>query len=1399
MKHYDDFTNLYSLSKTLRFELKPVGKDGKPLSDEDAEMMLKEIREQDKKIKKAYTALKPVMDQIHENIINDSLKSEEAKKISFSAYLDEYKKGKEKNLENIEKSLREKIGSTFENTANEFAKKVGKEEKEKNKKSKKEEKDKPILKEKGIKCLTEAGILKYIEKEIHKLVPDENQRKEFLDTKETIDSKGKKQVERSGHLETFKGFFTYFTGYNQNRENYYEYKKEASTAVATRIVHENLPKFCDNIIQFSSDKEIKDKKMRQIVIIPSRKNEYLNAYQYLKDANRNTQIKDAKTNTMRETHPIEEKIFDIKYFSECLAQSEIEEYNRVIGDYNLLINLYNQAKGNDPNFRKLPQFKTLYKQIGCGKNKALFFELKYDTIDEQQQAREIAAESLSVQGILELVSNAGIKYFQKKTDNIDLTTINTFTKWLKQSEHWDGVYWSKSAVDKVSNQYLANWHDIKDRIQYILENGDKEQKEILNPVASFDKKREEQLKIHDVVELSGLFDILDQGIAEGWSKFFFKESILEDRKSLIDEKLSPSQNLINLICADIEDFAKEFLEQSESISKVTDYKNETNILEIKDWLDKAKSVLWSMKYFEVKESKVKGHPINTDLANMLTALLHADDADWFGWYDAVRNYLTKKPQDDAKKNKLKLNFFNPNLLGGWSDGEEKNKGAVLLKNGHKHYVGLLIDRNIFDTKKKNISIYNSSNKDTGRLILRNIAFKTLAGKGFNGMFKVKYGDIGKTNPLEAVQKLQEFIKSYIIKKDKITYAQKYPSLKSVLEKKYNDKKIFDKEIQEILRDCYENDFTPIDWNTVLKFVEEKKMYLFEVYSKDFSTTKGDKSNNSNLNLQTIYWQNVFQENSTIQLCGGGEIFFREKATDKKIVHPANELIYRRSDGQTASKFKHDIIKDKRFTAEKYSFHIPIKINYQAPVSGIREGRPNPPAFNAVQQAVNNHFTQADDIQFLGIDRGEKHLIYYSLVNAKGEIQKQGDLDVIKNKDYLKEINEAAKIRRQKQENWQQKGNISNLKDGYISLVVHEIIEKMKDENGKFKPTFIVLEDLNSGFKRGRQKFEQQVYQKFELALAKKLNFVVDKKAPMGEIGSVAKALQLTPPITNYQDIEGKKQIGIMLYTRANYTSVTDPVTGWRKTIYLKTGSEGFIKEKILEAFTEISVDEHGDYFFQYKDRNTEKIWTLWSSKNGKPLERYRAKRSKDKNKYEVESIDVKEILDKLFADFNKNDSLIKQLREDKELLKVNEHTAWESLRFVIDTLQQIRNSGDTNKKQENKFFGADESKNQDDNFLLSPIRNESGEHFDSRIFEKQKDPKLPKDADANGAYNIARKGIIMYEHIKQWVVEGKEKSDLDLFISDEEWDLWTVDREQWKQKLKVFASQKAKKENAKRS
>jgi len=1325
---FKEFINQYPVSKTLRFELLPIGQDGKRLEAKDAAKLLAKILEQDRKIKDAYVALKPVMDKIHEEVINESLASEEAKKMDFSEYLDKYKQ--KKDIQSEEESLRGKIVKTYNTGAQSIKAKSGN-----------DSKGKPVLKKEGVKCLMEAGILKYVQKVISELK----------------DEKEKKELE--AHLETFKKFFTYFSGYNQNRENYYA-KEEKATAVATRIVHDNLPKFCDNCIQFSDGKVQKKKKKKSDTAEESvtRKDEYLNAYQYLKNANRITQIKDAETKKMIEAYPVDEKMFEMTKFSEHLSQAGIEEYNRIIGHYNLLINLYNQASKDEVGFKKLLPFKTLYKQIGCGEKKALFYALKYDT-RQQQDAKEKTNETLNLEETLIKISEIGEKYFKNSSEATDVITIHGFVNWLKQTEDWDGIYWSKTAVDKISDIYFANWYLIKDRLK-----GNK-------ACVYIDKNKEVQ--INDAVELSGLFEVLNQEKETGWSKNLFKNSVLEDRQSLIDEKLSPSQNLINLICADMEDLAKDFCDKAADILKITDYRNEENILKIKKWLDTAQSMIWIIKYFDVKESKVKGSAINPELTNMLSALLRTNDAQWFDWYDAVRNYLTQKPQDGAKENKLKLNFKNPILLGGWSDGQEKSKGSVLLKNDNKYYVGILNERSIFDTTKKKNPIYDAADESAGRLILKNLAFKTLAGKGFVRDYKVKYGDLGKRDPQEAINQLQSFIKEQ--------YIDQYPLLKQVAEKKYTDKKEFDKEVQNVLTECYKCNFTPVNWNLVLQYVADEKLYLFEIYSKDF----GERSTGTP-NLQTKYWEHTFQDNSTIQLCGGGEMFFREKAItdDKKFVHPAHQPIYRRSDGKTESRFSHPIIKDKRFTTEKYFFHIPIKINYQAPEQSFINGKVNLRLHNTINEKVNDLFTQAEDIQFLGIDRGEKHLIYYSLADAKGNIIEQNHFDVINKKDYLQEINEAARKRRAKQENWQQKGNISNLKDGYISLVIHEIIQKIKDKDGKFKPTFIVLEDLNKGFKRSRQKFEQQVYQKFELALAKKLNYLVDKNVPVGEIGSVAKALQLTPPVANYQDIENRKQLGIMLYTRANYTSVTDPVTGWRKTIYLKKGKEKDVEDQILETFSEIGVDGRGDYFFQYADANPGKIWKLWSGKNGKSLERYRARRGKDKNEWIVDSYAAKEMLDQLFADFDKNQSLLEQIKNGKTLSKIDDkNTAWESLRFVIDIIQQIRNSGDA-------------AQGQDGNFLLSPVRNEHDVHFDSSEYQSLQNPDLPKDADANSAYNIARKGIVMYEHIRQWIKEGKPKfkktTDLDLFISDKEWDLWVANNEQWRKDLKIFASKQQK-------
>ncbi|MDR1291672.1 MAG: hypothetical protein LBK06_10775, partial [Planctomycetaceae bacterium] len=68
----------------------------------------------------------------------------------------------------------------------------------------------------------------------------------------------------------------------------------------------------------------------------------------------------------------------------------------------------------------------------------------------------------------------------------------------------------------------------------------------------------------------------------------------------------------------------------------------------------------------------------------------------------------------------------------------------------------------------------------------------------------------------------------------------------------------------------------------------------------------------------------------------------------------------------------------------------------------------------------------------------------------------------------------------------------------------------------------------------------------------------------------------------------------------------------------------------------------------------------------------------------------------------------------------------------------------------------------DIDYIISPVANKNGEFYDSR---KAKENLPQKDADANGAYNIARKGL--------WVIEQIKKADnlkrIKLAISNKEW------------------------------
>lgn len=1298
---WNKFTNLYALSKTLRFELKPYGEklnengkkdeNGIPATlyhlrknmqfDKELQTFLK-----DQDIEDAYQVLKPVFDKLHEDFINNSLENVDNKKLlSFDNYLQLKKdllqinrkdnesnyQRKEKEFETEEKRLRSIFENIWKNEGERFKNKVGK-----------DDRGIDILKEDGYKILTEAGILKYIKMNIDEFSKlNLNTREEISYKKNSKDVEVQKRsymVEKSdlekalgtmGSKGVFDGFFTYFSGFNQNRENYYS-TEEKSTAVANRIVGENLPIFCDNILVFEK-----------------RKDEYENAFEFLKS--KNITLKDKKDNDL---HEISSDIFSIFYFNQCLSQKEIDDYNKKIRNANFICNLYNQQHSGEENFKKLPKFKELYKQIGCG---------------EKDKLKKIKDENDLKENLMMAVEK-GRNFFKKAKD---------FTSLILGLDNYNGVYWSNKALNTISSKYFINWDSLKEILG---------REKILNKNNGEDKVYE-KYKIPQAIELSGFFDVLDK--SEIIFKDVFKDNNEEKQEIIKDGTLKNSQKLLKMIFVDVEKNEEKFIDNITIIEKMVDFKKEENIKIIKNFLDILLYTNQILKYFYVRKNKIKGSPLNAEVDELLENIL--SNYNPVEEYDSIRNYLTQKPT--AGLNKLKLNFGNGVLLQGWSDGQEKSKLSVILRKNGVLYLGILKKRNIFDTSNENNPIYQNPTFDSGRLILSNLKFQTLAGRGFLADNNESYGEMGKRDPLLAIERLQKLMIDR-------GYIEKYPKLKEIAFGKYNDKKIFDKKIQEALKESYICEFRNINWDKVEEYVNQGDLYLFEI-------------KNRKRNIQNLYWQEIFRKNSVIQLAGQGEIFYRPALVGEK-----------KEQLKTKDKYGKEIYKHFRFTKEKFLFHCATKFNYQAKTYSKPEF-----AKLEINKEINKELIKAENVQnvcFLGIDRGEKNLAYYSLINNKGEILKQGTLNVEFEKPikvmkwfedqtkgetedgrwYQKEVDcynycdliEArASNRDEARKNWKTIGTIKELKDGYISQVVRIIVDLAIKNNA-----YIVLENLNTGFKRGRQKIEKSVYQKLELALAKKLNFVVDKNAKEGELMSVQRALQLTPPVNNFDDIEKSTQYGIMLYTRANYTSQTDPITGWRKTIYFKSRRQEDLKAEICNKFNEIVFDGK-DYIFKYKDEHTNKEWQMYSGFNGKSLDRFCWKKNKN-GIWQVEKKDIVEILDLIFGK-QKENIVNRNLKEKITNENVN------LLKYAIELIQQIRNNGPKDK---------DGKPTKDDDFILSPVRDERGNHFDSR---QSKD--IP-NGDANGAYNIARKGLMMFERIQ----ENFEKPDL--YIKDEDWDKW---------------------------
>jgi CRISPR-associated protein Cpf1 len=403
--------------------------------------------------------------------------------------------------------------------------------------------------------------------------------------------------------------------------------------------------------------------------------------------------------------------------------------------------------------------------------------------------------------------------------------------------------------------------------------------------------------------------------------------------------------------------------------------------------------------------------------------------------------------------------------------------------------------------------------------------------------------------------------------------------------------------------------------------------------------------------------------------------------------------------------------------------------------------------NNINTEVNLFLKKEDDNHIIGIDRGERHLLYLSLIDSKGNIKHQFSLNEIVNEyegktyrtNYHSLLDKKEGGRDDARRNWKTIETIKELKEGYLSQVIHKISELMIEHKA-----IVVLEDLNLGFMRGRQKVEKQVYQKFEKMLIDKLNYLVDKKKMPNEMGGTLRAYQLTNKFESFQKMG--KQSGFLFYVPAWNTSKMDPVTGFVNLF--DTRYENIEKAKtFFNKFDSIRYNSKKSYFefefdysnFTAKAEGTKTHWTVCTNQC-----RIVTFRNTDKyNQWDNREVVLNAEFIRLFEQHGITYKDSEELR--KSIGLQTEKIFFESLLHLLKLTLQMRNS----------ITGSETD------YLISPVCNQNGVFYDSRAVSNA----LPQNADANGAYNIARKGLWVIEQIKQ----AEDLKKLKLAISNKEW------------------------------
>lgn len=1267
MKDFLGFTNQFSLTKTLRFDLIPQGRTLENIQK-------KGLLEHDENLGNESARVKALIDGYHKHFIDMVLKNLELDWTLLEQGLIDFSSNRDyEKLNAAQQAQREKVSKEFRS-------------------------------HKDFNVLFSADL-------IRKVLPG------------LVEMQGNEDDTQA--LDKFDRFTTYFLDFQENRRNMYTDAADG-TAIANRIVNENFTRHFQNMKVFKEALAIYPDAIEKTA-------------EELRDFLDGIDIKD---------------IFTAEKYNLFLSQEGIDYYNLLLGGkttddgkkirgVNEFLNLAHQQSGGN---KKRIRLQQLHKQILSDRSTHSFV---YDSIENDKEALGV------FKGVIESLTTVSAN-----PDNISFfDQALLFSAALKDSSLED-VLINRKMLSNLSIALFGNHYAIKNSIDYF----DGRRLSAVDKLSNKQKKEWTESAIYSFQELKDSF--------EGYSKSHEDSLNLDISKfqSRIKEGLETVQEKISSInFQDLED------------SRIQG--NAENIALIKDALDSILDLNSLIKTFVIPEESRLQNEFYFQLGSIEDCLFPLIPA-----YNKLRNYLTIAVPT-AKKYRLYLG--NNEIGSGWSVSKEKDYGSVMFRKGNHYYLGVMnkenrreinFDNNLLKDEsggnlekmyyylypdavrmipKQTVSIakrrnhFESSDENfilSDRSVfhepleITSDLFYAYYPKEGEKKTNPKYKEINEAEYKKYVQKWIDFCIEFL-EKNVTTSNFDFSKVKEMEFEAVAD---FYKEVNKI---AYKLSFKPINENYINELVEEGKLFLFQIYSKDFSPkSTGTK------NLHTMYFEGLFDEEAgaNFRLNGSATLFYREAAIDNPFVHKKGETLvnkttisgelipnetYRHLSAFYSGQVKasglskdaksllernevvtrpapHDIVKNKRYASPKFQFHVPITLNANA-----GQGEPR-----VLRDSILDKATQSENQHVIGIDRGERNLIYVSVIDSTGKIVEQKSLNLINGTDYQEKLDDREKERQASRRSWKSVTAIKSLKEGYISLAVHEVTQLMIKYDA-----LIVLEDLNQGFKRSRTRIEKQVYQKFENMLASKLQYYVDKKLEPTSPGGALNGLQLCPIPRRVGDLRG--QFGALIYVPAWRTSKIDPTTGFSKVHNFRYTNVKAAQD-LIASMSGIRYSGPHDYFefvFDLKkmnitDAGPQKIWTVCTHNP----RRWKAVKN-EAGKFEYVAIDVTKELKNLFTEMGINYTTGKDLIQS--VLSISEKKLYSSLLFLLRHTLEMRYS--------NPSTG--------DDWIISPVRNKEGVFFDT---SKEADPNLPIDADANGAYCIALKGLQYLEASK----DGKKYS-----------------------------------------